>query len=449
MDSQPPALAAKGPLPFGFTSYQWIVLIAAWLGWGFDVMDGLLFNYVAPNCLTTLLHPSEATAKSTILFYTGGMTSLLLIGWAIGGLIFGWLGDKIGRTRTLLLTILLYAIGTACCALAPNIWVLMLFRFVAGLGIGGEWAAGAALVAEVVHEDRRVEAGALLYTSAPAGLFLATGLNYWIAGVWLKSEPDLSWRYVFASGLLPALLALGMRLFLKEPERWEKASSGSETPRLRDLFAPDSRRFVASGMIVAVTALIMWWSTNAFIPTIATLFASSVAKQTHLVPAAARSLTEHWKFIATSYFNWGGLIGTLLTIPAAKYLGRKPMFAIYFLASAASIYATFVPDWPPEFRLKLYFFDGLSLFGVFGAFTFYLPELFPTRLRASGAGFCYNIGRIVTAAGPFAVAYVASRPGADALALALKAQSMIGFVPLIGLLLFPFVIETKGKVLQD
>ena len=151
--------------------YQWTVVFAAWLGWGFDVFDGLLFNYVAPNCVPTLLHLplGSPQAKAAALHWTGVLTSLLLVGWAVGGIVFGRVADRIGRRRTLLLTMVLYSIGTAACALAPNLLWLALFRVVASLGIGGEWAAGAAMVAEVVPEHRRVEAGALLYTSSPLG----------------------------------------------------------------------------------------------------------------------------------------------------------------------------------------------------------------------------------------------------------------------------------------
>ena len=171
------------PWIWGMTRYQWTVLFAAWLGWGFDVFDGLLFNYVAPNCIPTLLGLplGSLAAKKATLFWGGTLTSILLLGWATGGILFGMIADRVGRTRTLLLTMLLYALGTAACAAAPNLPMLILFRLIASLGIGGEWAAGAAMVAEVVPERRRVEAGALLYTSAPVGLFLATFVNFQIA----------------------------------------------------------------------------------------------------------------------------------------------------------------------------------------------------------------------------------------------------------------------------
>ena len=136
--------AGGGRRVWDLTGYQWTVVFAAWLGWGFDVFDGLLFNFVAPNCVPTLLGLPIGTpeARSATLFWTGVLTSLLLIGWAIGGIIFGKVADRLGRTRTLLLTMLIYSVGTALCAFAPNIWVLAAFRFVASLGIGGEWAAG-------------------------------------------------------------------------------------------------------------------------------------------------------------------------------------------------------------------------------------------------------------------------------------------------------------------
>ncbi len=428
--------------------YQWTVIFAAWLGWGFDVFDGLLFNYVAPNCVPTLLGLTigSAEAKAATLQWTGILTSVLLIGWAVGGVIFGKVADKIGRTRTLLLTMLLYALGTAMCAFAPNIWFLMVCRIIASLGIGGEWAAGAAMVAEVVPEKRRVEAGALLYTSAPMGLFLATFLTFQITGVYFN-DPASSWRYVFLCGLIPAAVAFIVRLFIKEPERWKKVAN-EQTAKLSELFSPQYIRLTISGFCMAITALIMWWSCNAFIPVVANGLAAKQSLLNNLDAAATEVLKQQWVKTATNSFNLGGLIGTLLTIPAAKFLGRKKMFFIYFALSAAAIMATFGLDLEPHTRLYMYFAIGLTVFGVFGSFTYYLPELFPTRLRATGAGFTYNIGRLVAAAGPFLVGSIASR-GANALDSAMDVLFWVGIVPIVGLLTLPFVIETKGQELID
>lgn len=430
---------------FLFTRYQWTVLFAAWLGWGFDVFDGLLFNYVAPNAVPTLLGLpiGSPEAKQATLFWTGLLTSILLLGWAAGGVIFGLVCDRIGRKRTLLITMVLYAVGTAACAFAPNIWWLVVFRIVASLGIGGEWAAGAAMVAETVPEEKRVEAGALLYTAAPMGLFLATFVNMQVAGNWFADSPEMSWRYVFLFGLLPAGAAFVVRIFVKEPERWQNLA-GKEDVRIGELFSPKIRPLTISGFLMALTALLTWWSCNAFIPVVSSGLARTAAEAQGLAESATLVMVEQWKTLATSWFNLGGLIGTLLTIPAAKLLGRKAMFSIYWVASAAAIFATFGLDLDPQIRLYLYFAIGLSVFGVFGSFTYYLPELFPTRLRGTGAGFCYNIGRVFAAVGPFLVGAIAAQ-GTSA---AVEVLFYVGFIPLLGLVFMPWVIETRGRLLS-
>jgi MFS family permease len=192
----------------------------------------------------------------------------------------------------------------------------------------------------------------------------------------------------------------------------------------------------------------MWWSCNAFIPLVASGLAGVEAVAQGLAPEAATALKEDWKATATNAFNLGGLIGTLLTVPLAKVAGRKVMFAIYFAASAAAILAAFGLPMPPATRLWMYFPIGLTVFGVFGSFTYYLPELYPTRLRATGAGFCYNAGRVFAALGPFLVGAVASR-GADSLQTALQVLFWVGAVPLVGLLLVPFIEETRDRALAD
>ncbi len=440
--------AGGRPLLLDMNGYQWTVLFAAWLGWGFDVFDALLFNFVAPNCVPALLGIplDDPGAKSATLFWTGLITSVLLLGWAAGGILFGRVADHIGRSRTLLLTMLVYAIGTAACAFAPNIWVLLLFRLIASLGIGGEWAAGAAMVAEVVPEKRRVEAGALLYTAAPLGMFLATEVTWLIQGVLLPGDPEVAWRYVFACGLIPAIFAIGIRLVIKEPERW-KAASGS-VPSLLELFRGPTLRLTLSGLATAIVALIMWWSCNAFIPLVANGLAGVEAKAQGLLPEAATALKESWKATATNAFNLGGIIGTLLTVPLAKVAGRRAMFGLYFAASGLAILAAFGLDLAPQTRLWMYFPVGLTVFGVFGSFTYYLPELYPTRLRGTGAGFCYNAGRVFAAVGPFVVGSVASR-GADSLATAMQVLFWVGVVPLVGLLIVPFIVETRDQALAD
>lgn len=429
------------------TGYQWTVLLAAWLGWGFDVFDGLLFNYVAPNCVPTLLRIpiGSRDALKAVPYWTGIATSVLLLSWAFGGILFGNVADRIGRTKTLLLTMTLYAVGTAACAFAPNIWVLLLCRVVAGLGIGGEWAAGASMVAEVVPEKRRVEAGALLYTSAPIALFLATFVVHQIAGVTFAGHPETSWRYVFLAGLVPAAVALLVRAFVREPERWRETASRAPAAKIAELFRPENRALTISGLIPALSILITWWSCNAFIAVLANHLNQASALAHHLDKALTAAQGERWRNVAYYSFNWGGLLGTLLTIPAAKYLGRRRTFGVYMFLSAVAMLLTFHLNLPPLTRLGCFFWIGLTIFGIFGSFTYYLPELFPTRLRATGAGFCYNTGRIIAAAGPFLIGYLSSHGTNDIL----RALFCIGFVPLIGLCFLPWVIETRGRTLAD
>ena len=424
----------------GLTRYQWLVLFAAWLGWGFDVFDGLLFNFVAPICVPNLLgfDPGDPAAKEATMFWTATLSSLLLLGWAVGGVVFGKLTDRIGRTRTLLLTMLTYALGTAACAFAPNLWVLALFRFVASLGIGGEWAAGASLVAETMPKDKRILGGALLYTSAPIGLFLATFVNDVFTRQLdsIAADPSLSWRAVFLTGLIPAAVAMLIRLGVKEPEHW----TPSGRTELRELFTPALRRRTLGGLAMAVIALVTWWSCSVFIPIIASFLAADTS--TDAATLAARK-TE-FITLGTTMFNVGGLVGTLITVPIALRWGRRPMFAIYFSGATLALFATFGLPMAAIDRLLMLGAVGLTVFGIFGAFSFYLPELFPMRLRGTGAGFCYNAGRVITAVFPFAVGVIV-RSGANPLSV----LTWVAAAPLVGLVLLAFGVgeETRDDAL--
>jgi len=435
----------------GFSGYHWLVMAAAWAGWGFDVFDALLFNFVAPNCVPVLLHLplGSAAAREATVFWTGSITSILLVSWAAGGVLFGWLGDRIGRKRALFVTIAIYAVGTALCAVATNIWELILFRTLASLGIGGEWGLGATLVAEVVPESRRVEAGVLLQTSSPLGLVLASAVNYQVAGVWFAGQPESSWRYVFLAGLAPVIVAFCVRLFVKESEQWSPQVAHTLRPRPRELFRPDMIRLTVSGMLVAVTAVVSWWACNAFLPILGGTLAAEHAAQAHLTPAATQLLVESWKGKASNGFNIGGLLGALSALPLAKLLGRRRMFVVYFVFSAAALFATFGVDLEPQSRLLMLYLVGAGVFGVFGAFPFYLPELFPVRLRATGAGFCYNIGRVFAAAGPFVVGVISASAGGSS-AIIIHTLFWLGLVPLATALSAKFlIVETRDRVLAS
>lgn len=414
---------------------HWTVLIVAWLGWGFNMFDATLFTHVAHNCISTLLHlPFDlAETDPQVLQWKSILTSALLLSWAVGGVLFGWVADKIGRARTMMLTILLYALGTACCAFAPNIWILLLFRVISGLGIGGEWAAGASIVAEKVPEARRVQAGILLYTAAPIGLFLATFVNAQIAGNLGNDLWKVSWRYVLLCGLLPAAFAFPVSRWVEESGIWITTTERSPKPRVSELFKPEIIRATRSGLLTSLMALIPWWSCYTFIPDVV----QNLTKDS--------TTARLWKGIAANNFHWGGLLGILLLLLAAKYMSRRSMFFMYFGLSAIAWFVTFGMGLRDERLLRMYFVVGLTLFGVFGSFTFYLPELFPTRLRATGAGFCYNIGRILAAVGTFWFGHVATG-GLDAM---LRAMCSIIVVLILGLFLLPWIVDTHKQTLAQ
>jgi MFS family permease len=433
----------------GLSGYHWLVIAAGWAGWGFDVFDAVLFNFVAPDCIPVLLHltPGSPAAREATVFWTGAITAILLVSWALGGLLFGWIADRIGRKRALFTTIAIYAVGTALCSLTNSLGQLILCRTIAGLGIGGEWGIGAALVAEAVPENRRVEAGVILQTASPLGVVLASTVNYQIAGVWFAGQPQSSWRYVFLAGLLPVLVALGVRLFLRESERWQESRARTRPSTPRELFGPQTRNLTLSGVFLAVIAVLTWWGCNAFIPLLGRTLAAEHAAQVGLAEPAARALAAAWTKHASNAFNFGGLLGALAAVPLARLLGRRPMFAIYFLFSALALLLTFGLPFEAPARLAMLFVVGAGVYGVFGGFTFYLPELFPARLRATGAGFCYNIGRVLAAGGPFAIGLVSAAAGGSSAAL-MRVLFWFALVPLVaGVAAWWVVVETRGRTL--
>ncbi|HEX4618759.1 MAG TPA: MFS transporter, partial [Steroidobacteraceae bacterium] len=393
------------------------------------------------------LPPDSPAARSAVLFWNGVITSTLLVGWALGGFVFGWIADRIGRKRALFATIALYALGTGACALVGSLWQLILCRTVTALGIGGEWGIGASLVAEAVPENRRVEAGVFMQTGSPLGVVLAGAANYLITGVWFAAQPQLAWRYVFLAGLLPVVVALLVRLFLRESEQWQASRTRAAPSGPRELFAPGMRAATLGGLFAAAVAILCWWGCSAFVPLLGASLSAHEAQQLGLAPPQAQALAAAWQAHASNAFNLGGLAGTFAAIPLARRLGRRPMFTVYFLYSALAMFATFGLPLEPHTRLSLLFLVGAGVYGIFGAFTFYLPELFPVRIRATGAGFCYNTGRVLAALGPLVIGWVTAAAGGSAAALT-HVLLWLGVVPLVAALLARFlVVETRGRVL--
>jgi MFS family permease len=418
----------------GVTPYQWLVLFVAWLGWVFDSMDSTIYAMVLQPALHELM-PSPGGGPVTpddIGWYGGIIFSIFLIGWAIGGVLFGVFADHFGRAKTLVCTILIYALFTGLAALSHTWWQLALFRFITALGIGGEWAAGAALVAEVWPEDKRTRAAGLLQ-SAWAGGFLLAAVLYLILR-------DYSWRIMFVVGVAPAIVAVFVFLWVKEPERWVKASTAAKrsnnrpSSKLAELFAPGLIRGTLVGSGLAFVAVFGLWGATNWTPTL-------VRALPDLQGLSLSELTSRVSY-ATMLLNVGALAGYLSFGPLADRLGRRWVFAVMCLGSLVMLPVTFLT--PRTYVQVLLLLPLLGFFnnGIFAGFPIYLPELYPTRIRATGAGFCFNIGRVLASVGPFVTGYLVTVLGSFG-----RAASAVAFIYLVGLLILPFAPETKGQPL--
>jgi MFS family permease len=423
--------------PARATPYQWLVLLVAWLGWVFDSMDATIYSLVQKPVITDLLGPGASEAD--IAFYSSAVFSVMLLGWAFGGIVFGILADYIGRTKALVVTILIYSLFTGLSALADTWWQLAIFRFITGLGLGGEWAAGAALVAEVWPDRLRARAGGILQSAAAFGFFFAALINNWV-GVY-------SWRYVFLVGAFPALFVLVIRLVVKEPEGWvrvqeERRRSKSQTFTLTQLFGPALRRDTLAASALAFVVLLGLWGATMWIPAaIREIGAPAAAARGLTGPDAATYLTQQ-AGNGVMLLNAGSLLGYLLFGPLADRFGRRPTFLLYFIGAVVLFPLTFLTSDSLTMLFALVPLVGIFTLGVTSGFPIYLPELFPTEVRTTGVGFCYNLGRIVTAGGVFITGYLVGLLGSYA-----KAASAVSLVYLVGILVLFFARETRGKKL--
>jgi len=356
--------------------------VAAWLGWLFDGLDMHLYTLVAAPFVAQLLHVPQA--DRSVSFYSSWIQAAFMLGWALGGGLFGRLGDKLGRSRALMLTILTYAVFTGAGFLAQTWWHLLIFRFLAALGIGGEWAVGAALLAETWPKGWRHWLAAVLQTGVNIGILLA--------GVTAHAMSSLPHRYVFLAGLAPALLVLWIRRAVPETSDWHaarKAAHGRQ-PSVADLFRGSTLRTTLLTTAVCALSLsghwafIFWQSQHLRrLPEVAAL---SAARQTQIV-------SEAWIVLMIA-----SIAGNFLAAAVARRLGYKRTIA---LLAAAYFITMMITYGVPRTLVSLWWcFPLLGLWsGFFALFTMYLPPLFPTLLRTTGAGFCYNIGRVAAAAG--------------------------------------------------
>ena len=365
------------------TSYQWKSGIAAWLGWLFDGLDMHLYTIVAAPFVATLVHAASPT-DAIVREKSSWIQAAFLIGWALGGGFFGRLGDKFGRSRALCLTILTYAIFTALSTFAQTWWQLLIFRFLAALGIGGEWAVGSSLLSETWPKHWRAWIAAVLQTGVNIGVLLAILTTYLMAGM-----PE---RYVFLVGILPALLVFWIRRNVPEPEEWAaaKAKAAGDEPGIIDLFKGTVRRTTVLVIGVCATSLTAWW---------AFMFwhlqhLRSLPDVKAWAPKELNQLTSKAFFIVIV----ASIVGNFAAAAVARRIGYRRSIAIMCLGFFLTMATTYSVVRDSSTLLRLIPCVGFFS-GVFGLFTMYLPPLFPTLLRTTGAGFCYNIGRVFAALG--------------------------------------------------
>ena len=356
---------------------------AAWLGWFFDGLDMHLGTLVAAPFVAQLIHASsnsdpDVVAKSS---WTG---AAFLVGWAFGGAFFGRVGDLVGRSRALSLTILTYALFTGISSLATTWWQLLAFRFIAALGIGGEWAVGASLIAETWPRHWRPWLAAILQTGVNIGVLLACVVNYFVAG----TNP----RYVFLAGVLPAILVFWIRRSVPEPPEWSAARSaaGGHRPSPRHLFQGTILRTTVLTVTVCATSLTAWWAFMFWI--------NQHLRNGLQAEGFSKLNAEHLVSINFALLIGVSIVGNFFAGWLAKVFGYRRALAMMFLGFFIAMFGTFVV--PRDHLSLMRWTPWVGFFsGVFGLFTMYLPPLFPTLLRTTGAGFSYNIGRLAAAAG--------------------------------------------------
>lgn len=416
----------------GLTGYHWLVLTVAALGWLFDTMDQWLYVLARQPAMTELLGPN--TPKEQVAYYSGIVQMIFIAGWATGGFLFGIIGDKLGRTRTMMITVLMYAGFTGLSALTQTWEQFAILRFLVGLGVGGEFAAGAALVAESFPAHARPTALGIMQACSAIGNLLAAVI-YLLVG----ANPHLGWRWAFAVGFFPALLVFVIRLFVREPESWHRARAlGEKLGSFAELFRdPRWRYHTLIGVGLAAVGVIGFWGIGTWSPE---LLKQAINPQGD---PALNPLVEERKTYAVMMQQVGAFFGMLGWAFLAQRIGRRPTFALTFIACLIVVPATFFLTTSFERALLLYPLLGFFTTSLFAGYAVYFPELFPTRLRATGVGFCYNVARYIAIVGPYTFGLL------TALYSIQWAATILSSVFLLGLVILLFAPETQGKPLPD
>jgi MFS family permease len=428
--------------------YHWFVISVASMGWMFDTMAQQLFNLARRPAMAQLLGPGATSAQ--ISFQASLATTIFLIGWGLGGILGGVLGDRLGRAKTMMITILSYTLFTGLSYFSTSVLDFNIYRFLCGFGVGGQFAVGVAMVAEVVPQRARPYALGLVQACSAIGNMLAavTGI---VLGQWEQSGAIASaWRYMFVAGALPAPLALVVFKKLKEPESWLKARA--EKKRLgsfADLFAdPRWRRNAIAGMLLASAGVVGLWGIGFFSYDLLRTVLEPEFRAQGLTGAALAGKITTWTGITSLFQNLGCFFGIYAFTYLTHYTGRKKAFAISFIAAMLATAYTFAYLKELSHVFWMIPLMGFAQLSLFGGYAIYLPELFPTRLRSTGTSFCYNVGRLAAAAGPLTLGVLTSKvyTGPDAMRYAGVTMCAVF---LVGLAALPFAPETKGQPLPE
>jgi len=407
----------------------------AWTGWTLDGMDSVIYALVLSPALTELLPKSGIKpTPATVGFAGSTLFALFLVGWGLS-LIWGPIADKFGRTRVLAATIFVYAIFTGLAALSQTVWQLGLFRLLAGIGIGGEWALAGTYVAEAWPEDRRKMGAGYLQTGYYAGFFLASALNYTVGA-------HFGWRAMFWCGLTPVVVAFLVLFHVNEPERWKQKATAKvavQRSSLVRIFSPPYTRRTLVNTVMLAAAICGLWAGAVYAPTAIVQLAKKAGM---LQPQAVRTSS-----LGMGLLSLGTILGCLAVPPLAERIGRKRTLAFYFLGMFICIllsfgWAFYRPHGLHPFITVLFFLGFFG--GNFAVFSLWLPEQYGTTVRATAFAFTTSFGRFIAAGVNFAIGGLVNHMGTLGKPVAFTA---IAFG--IGLLVIPFAEETLGKVLPD
>lgn len=452
-------VSGSGPWWRELNRYHWFVLFVAALGWMFDTMDQQLFNIARRPAIRKLLEPAPGVEpdNKVVAAYSGYATSIFLIGWGAGGIVFGILGDLIGRARIMMLTILLYSLFTGLSALSTGFSDFALYRFLTGLGVGGEFAVGVSLVAEVMPDRARPFALGLLQALSAVGNITAALTGVVLAYLARAGVIRESWRIMFVVGAVPALLSVFVFWKLKEPERW-RAAAQQYTFRERlssyagELFQnPRWTKNAIIGLLLASSGIIGLWAIGFFSIDLQRYIFRTRFQAEGLSPSDVTFYEDVWASWTSVTLNVGAFFGIYAFSYVTHSIGRRPAFAITFVLALISTSFVF---WNFQTVADIFWMVpimGFCQLALFGGYAIYFPELFPTRLRSTGTSFCYNVARFVAAAGPTALGLLTSRvfqghPDPEPMRYAGVTMCAIF---LLGLVVLPFAPETKGQPLPE